>query len=1119
MRRFKYLLTSILLVALGFANANAQTASGKVVSTEDGEPIIGASVLVKGTERGTVTDVNGAFSISLPTGADSLIISYIGMTPQKVKAGSALLIKMSPAAAAIDEVVVTALGVNREKKSLGYAVQEVSGDDVNQVKSDNFITSLSGKVAGINIKNNTNFGGSTNVIIRGSSSLTGNNQALFVVDGIPIDNSNTNNDGQITGRSGYDYGNAASDINPSDIQSVSVLKGAAATALYGSRAANGVILITTKKGSSNNNLHSPKVSFSSNLTFSTVDKSTFPEYQKQYGGGYGDNYYSGDGDGSEHPGLEYYADVNGDGVTDYTVPYYEDASRGEKFDSNLMVYQWDALYPSSPNYMKATPWTAAKNGPITFFETGMQTTNSIDVSGGDENTTYRLSYTNFYDKGVMPNSYLNKNSINFTASHNIFKNLKISSMANYINTKGKGRPSTGYSDNILSSFRQWYEVNADIQEQKQMYFLTNENATWNVNAYNDVTAAYWDNPYWVRYQNYETDGRSRLIGYVQLDWDIAKDLKAMGRYSVDTYYALQEERKAMGSVAGELGVGRYDVTSGYSRYERTNFESNLDFMLNYHKKFTKDLDLSTILGSNIRRTYVESIFESTNGGLAVPGIYALSNSISSMMPPEETKYTIGVNGYYASGSIGYKSTYFLDATIRNDVASTLPKSNRSYWYPSVSGSFIFSNLIKSNWLSFGKVRLNYAEVGNSAPALSTSNTYVLNTSFSGVALSTVPNTLANKNLKPEKQKSWEAGLEMSFLRNRLGFDLSLYNNNTYDQLMPVSVSYATGYSSKWVNAGQVENKGAELSLHATPVKTKDFSWNMNINWAKNVNKVVSLYTDASGNAVTNLELASLQGGVTINATVGEAYGTIKGSDFQYYDEANKTGKLVNPSNGRYLKTSSNDVTLGNINPDWTGGITNTFKYKNVTLSFLVDVQSGGDVFSLDLWYGMGTGLYKETAALNDLGNPRRDPIVYNSTKTGYESNSGGVVEDGTLASGTLPDGTSFTADGTKNWVRRSQENYHAIGWADDPNARFVYDASYVKLRELTISYDLPQKFISKLGLTKATVGFVGSNLWIIFKNLPYSDPEASQSSGNVQGWQSGVMPATKNFGGTLNLTF
>ena len=1111
MRKLTFLLTCLFVLGIGMINAQTKSISGKVVSAEDGEPIIGATVKVKGAAQGTVTGVDGDFKISVQ-GTPVLVISYIGLKTVEVNASDNLVVKLASDAKQIDEVVVTALGITRDKKTLGYAVQEVKGDDVNQVKSSNFITSLSGKVSGIQIKNNTNFGGSTNVIIRGSSSLTGSNQALFVVDGIPVDNSNSNNTGQLTGRSGYDYGNTAADIDPNNIETISVLKGAAATALYGSRAGHGVVLITTKKGSANKKGLNVKVT--SNLTLSSIDRSTFPKYQSEYGAGYGKYYYSGPGtdytgdDDSQYYGFEYYADVNGDGVKDYTVPYYEDASRGQKFDKDLKVWQWDAYDPASPNYMKATPWVAGKNGPASFFDTGISTSNNVDISGGNDKTLYRFSYTHFDQKGVMPNSAMRKENALFNGSHKITDHLKILTQANYLYNYDKGRPSTGYSDNILTSFRQWYEVNVDMGMQKYMYDKTHTNATWNRVSWDDGTPAYWDNPYWIRYQNYETDNRSRFVGYAQLDWEISKDLKAMARYSVDTYNELQEERKAIGSVAGELGVSRPDVTSGYSRYTKLFSETNADFMLNYHKALTTDFDVSAMLGANIRRTKEETVFESTNNGLSVAGIYALSNSVDPMLPPEESLTEIGVNGYFGSVSLGYKNTYYLDATLRRDQSSTLPSKNDTYWYPSVTGSFIFSNVLKADWLSLGKIRLNYAEVGNSAPALKVKDTYSLNATLSGTSLATVPNIKNNPDLKPERQRALEAGLELSFLKNRLGVDLALYKNNTFDQLLPLSTSYATGYSAKWINAGEIENKGAEIVLSVIPYKTKDFKWEARINWAKNVNKVVKLYTDAYGKEITNLQIGSLQGGVTINATVGQPYGAIMGSDFVYNDKGQKLVK----SNGRYQITSTNDKVIGNMNPDWTGGFSNTFTYKNVSLSFLIDVQRGGDVFSLDMWYGSSTGLYKESVGNNDLGNPKRDPIVWNdpSNKTregGYAANSGGTINKGVLS------------DGTENWYRVSNENYAADGYAVSPNKKFLYDASYVKLREVTLTYNIPAKWYSKLYLTNASVAVVGSNLWILYKNLPYADPEASQSSGNIQGWQSGVMPATKNIGFTLNLQF
>ncbi len=1101
MKKFA-LLFAIFAIGLQSVWAQTNEITGTVTSAEDGSSIPGVSVSVKGSTLGTITDLDGKYIIKVPPVAKTLVFSFVGMQAKEVEiTGNTINVVLQPEVVGLNEVVVTALGISREKKSLGYAVQEVNGDDVNSVKSDNFATSLSGRVSGVHVQNNTNFGGSTNVIIRGQSSLTQSNQALFVIDGVPIDNSNSNNDSELTGRNGYDYGNTASDINPNDIESISVLKGAAATALYGSRAANGVILITTKKGIANKG-RGLGVKVSSNITVSKIDKSTFPKYQKEYGGGYGP-YYSE----TDHPGLEY-IDINGDDVNEWVVPFYEDASRGEKFDPNLMVYQWDAFVPESENYGKATPWVAGKHGPDTFFETAVSTTNNIDISGGDDATTYRFSYMNMDQSGVMPNSSLKKNSALFSGTRKILDNLKVTSSMNYIYTHGKGRPSTGYNDNIMGSFRQWFQVNADIKEMERLYKATGRNVTWNRTYYDDSTPAYWDNPYWIRYENYEEDNRSRLIGYVQADWDITDYLSAMGRVSIDTYSELQEERKAVGSVAGEFGVGsngsRASVTSGYSRFDRSFRETNVDFMLNLHKKLTENLDLTALLGTNIRRSKNDQVFASTNNGLAVAGTYALSNSLDPMLPPEELLAKIGINGIFASASLGYQNTLFLDATLRRDQSSTLKKSENSYYYPSVTTSFIFSNLLKKDWISLGKLRLNYAQVGNSAPALHLKDTYSVNASFSGTSMATTPDTKNNPDLKNESQKSWEGGLEMNFLQNRVGFDLALYKTNTFDQLIPLPVSFATGYYSKWINAGEIQNKGIELTLSGTPVRTRDFRWDININWARDKNKVISLYRDNSGQEVENLQINSgaLQGGVSINARVGQPYGTINGSDY-VYDE--KTGKRVVDEDGYYEISSRNDIVLGNYNPDWTGGISNTVTYKNVSMSFLIDVQHGGDIFSLDLWYGMGTGLYKETAGNNDLGNPKRDPIV--TAGDGYASTSGGTINEG------------VHEDGTTNTTRISNEDYDADGWDVSPNKRFVYDASFIKLRELTLTYKFPKELLAKTFLADASIGFVGSNLWIIHKNLPYADPEASQSSGNIQGWQSGVMPATRNFGFTLNVSF
>lgn len=1092
----KILLVSFFVALVFSAWAQERTVSGKVTSSEDGSAIPGVNVLLKGTAAGSVTDAAGEYSLSVPESGGTLVFSFIGFTSQEIEIGSRSVINviMASDVTQLTEVVVTALGIQREEKSLGYSVQEVSGDEISNVKSDNFINSLSGRVAGVQIKNNSNFGGSSNVLIRGATSLTKNNQPLYVIDGVPISNRNNNNTGQLSGRNGYDYGNASSDINSNDIESVSVLKGAAATALYGSKAANGVILITTKKGKSSAG-KGIGVSLSSNVTFSKVDKETFPEYQKDYGGGYGP-YYSG----GEYPYLNE-SDVTGDGVDDLWVPTTEDASRGQKFDPGLMVYHYDAFFPESPYFGQQRPWVNAANGPITFFETGKSYTNSVDVNNATENAAYRFAYTNMDQSGIMPNSSLKRDNFVFTGSYNVLKNLRVSAHANYIKTAGLGRPSTGYSDNIMSSFRQWFQTNVDIQEQKDLFFNTGKNITWNPVDNEDLSPIYWDNPYWVRYRNYQTDDRSRIIGYAQIDWELTPFLSIMGRASIDTYDQLQEERKAVGSGSGEFGVDRPDIGSGYSRFTQRWKETNADLIVTFKKDFG-DLDLTAFLGTNVYRRENDQLYASTSGGLAVPDLYALSNSTDPMLPPEELLQQIGVNGFYGSVSLGFREFLYLDATLRRDQSSTLPAANNSYYYPSVSTSFVFSELMDVPWLSLGKLRLNYAEVGNDVTPLSVLDTYRANAPFSGNPLVTVFSSKNNPDLKPERTKSYEAGLQFNVAQNRLGLDLSAYKTNTFDQSLPLSVSQATGYLQKWINAGEIENKGIEIALFGSPVVTNDFRWNVTLNWATNKNKVVFLYTDEAGNEVTNLQLDNnLQGGVQIVARKGEPYGSIIGSDYVYTN-----GQPTVGANGRYTISQTNDNVIGNVYPDWTGGLRNQFRYKNFDLSFLIDWQKGGDVFSLDLWYGIGTGLYAETAGLNELGNPKRDPVLSNGDGT-YAPNTGGILNEGVFA------------DGSPNTVRVAGDRYSADGWAVSPNARFVYDASYIKLREVVLTYNLPTTLLANTPIRAASVSFVGSNLWIISKNLPHADPEASQSGGNIQGWQSGVMPMTRNYGFTVNVKF
>lgn len=1078
---------------------SAQRSVSGTVTDDKGQPLIGANIQVKGTSVGTVSDFNGNYSIAVPAGSDMLVVSYTGYTTQELTVSNSGTLNVTLSEGLLlSEAVVTALGVTREKKSLGYSTQEVNGDEINTVKSDNFVNALSGRVSGVQIRRTTNVGGSTNVLIRGVHSLQGNNQALFVIDGVPVSNRVTNSRAQEQAGQDYDFGNAASDINSADIASINVLKGAAATALYGSRAANGVVMITTKNGAKTGK--GIGVTLSSNVSFGKIDKSTFTKYQHQYGAGYGDYY--------DTPDRFLLYDVNGDGIDDKVTPLTEDASYGAKFDPNLLIYQWDAFDPASPNYKTATPWVAGANDPTTYFKSPVTLTNTIAFDKSYDAGDFRLAYTNYDLDGMLPNSSLKRNNFSAKTNLKVTDRLTVSGFGNYIRTDGLGRNGTGYSNGAASSFRQWWQVNVDVKQLEKAYLDTKRNVTWNyAGPFNNVPI-YWDNPYWQAYENYESDNRNRFLGYATINYKLFDWLDVFGRASIDTYDELQEDRRAIGSVPNRFGIGtdrvdgsigRIDVGSGYSRKNLTSVENNYDLFLNFHTDLGEKFNLSGLLGSSLRRTQFNSIFAATNGGLVVPRLYALQNTVSTLPNPIERDEHTGVNGLFAQASLGYDNFLYLDGSIRRDESSTLPKGNNVYYYPAVSLSFVFDKFIEADWLSFGKLSANYAEVGNSATFNQINDSYAVNSAFGG-ASSSLPNTKKNSELQPERTNSYEIGLEMRFLNSRLGFEAAYYKTNSINQILPIRTSSATGYYYKVINAGNIENKGIELTVDVVPVRTTNFNWNILFNWTQNRNKVLELTE-----GLTNLQLGSLQGGVTLNAKVGQPYGVIFGKTYKLYDNGtpndptDDTQRLISAS-GRNVSTSNSDNVIGDPNPDWTGGVMNKLSYKNWALSFLVDIQHGGDIFSLDLYYGLATGLYEESVGLNDLGNPVRDPLTADAT-------SGGIINQG------------VTADGQPNTKRVNGNNYLATGYAYHPQSEFIYDASYVKLREVSLSYSFPKKWLTKTMFEDISLSFVGNNLWIISKNLPHADPESGLGAGNLQGYSISSLPSTKDFSFNLNVRF
>jgi TonB-linked SusC/RagA family outer membrane protein len=1090
MKRFFLLVSFFLCLAVTSLQAQTITITGTVTSAVEGEGALpGVTVAVKGTATGTNTDLNGKFSITVPVSASTLVFTYVGMQTQEIAISGRNLIDvvMVTQSIGLDEVVVTALGISREKKSLGYSVQEIGGNELNTARETNFVSSMSGKISGVSIKQPNTMGGSANIVIRGNASLLGNNQALFVVDGVPVDNSITNTETQRAGNGGFDYGNAAMDINPDDIESISVLKGAAASALYGSRAANGVVLITSKKGTKNKGLG---ITVNSSLLVSSIDKSTLPKYQKEYGGGYGPYY-------GDPTGYFFYKDLNGDGTKELIAPVSEDASWGARFDPNLLVVQWTALDPLASNYGEKTPWVFPKHSIESLFETGVKYTNNIAFDAGNDKGAFRLSYTNVDEKGIMANSSIKRNTINFSGSYDLSDRFKIEANANYINIKAIGRFGTGYDEqNPMMAFAQWFQTNVDIKELLENYKspIDGTQRTWNYRNVPTLTnpprAFYANNPNWVRYENYNNDGRDRFYGFGRLSYKLAEWATIEGRLANDFYSEYQERRIAISSAsAGNL--------PDYTKYVRTFNEFNADLMLRFKKDFSS-ISLNGLVGSSTRTNTIKSILASTTGGLLIPNYFALDNSIAPLTN-QEAEVLQRINSYYGSLSTGIKRLVYVDLTARYDISSTLPAGNNGYFYPSVSTSFIVSELggIKDlGFLSFMKVRLNYAEVGADAPAYNTKGGYINGRPWGSLGMFSLQNNfynpdmvpaLFNPNLLPERTKSIETGLEARFLKDRYGIDFSFYKNNTFDQIMPIEVSRASGYSAMYINAGEIQNMGYELSLNAVPVQKKDFSWTIDLNWFKNKNEVVSL-----GGDIDNILLFG-QWDVSINARVGQPYGAIVGTNFVYLN-----GKKVVGDDGFYLKTENEEV-IGNINPDWNAGFKNTFTYKGLSLSALIDIQKGGDIYSVNTKHGLSTGLYEETAGLNDKGKPKRDPV----------SEGGGILFPGTV----YEDGTPNTT-----YVECSEWGT-AFNYDISPTARYILDASYVKLRELALSYSLPKSILSKSFIKNVAVSFVGRNLWIIHKNTYHFDPEAATSAGNQQGIEDGSYPSTRTFGIDIKVAF
>ncbi|MDQ0638936.1 TonB-linked SusC/RagA family outer membrane protein [Pedobacter sp. W3I1] len=1051
-------LKSIAFIFLLFMaqklSAQDVTVTGTVKSA-DGETLPGVSILIKETKQTTISDGKGAFSIHAPD-KGTLVFSYIGFKSQEIqinKNPGPISVILQSSDNALDEVVVTALGISRQKKSLGYAVQELKGQDLAEAKESNLVDALAGKIAGVRVTNSQGSMGSSRVVIRGETSIAGNNQPLFVVDGIPVDNSQLNSAGA------RDYANTISDINPEDIESMSVLKGPNAAALYGSRAAAGVILIKTKTGKSKKGIG---IEINSNAVLESL--LTLPVYQNAFG------------QGSE--GQFSYVDGAGKGLNDGV-----DESWGPKLDGRLI--------PQFFSKGVAVPFVAHPDNVRDFFQTGYALNNGVSIADANEKFDYRLSYNNLKQVGIVPNSGQGKNAFVLNTTLRITPKLSITANANYSKLASDNLPGTGGSRSTSTMLQfTWFGRQVDINQLKDYLDENGKTFNWNNN--------YYSNPYWVAYENTVSQNRSRIIGSVALNYKIIDGLNFNFRSGTDYYNDRRKIRIAYGTNGTPFG--------SYTESAFTVNENNTDATLNFNKQLNDDFSLELLGGGNIRRQYIEQNDQSAPK-LAVAGLYTLKNSRDPLTSSNNLS-RLKSYSVYASGQIGFRNYLFANITARNDWSSTLPAQNRSYFYPSFNGSFIATEAfdIKSETLDYLKIRGGWSKVGKDADPYRLINTYPFSAPFNGNPQLNISSIDLNPNLKPETTTSSELGVEAVFFNKRLRLDVSAYNTNSYNQILAVDVSQSTGFSSKLLNAGKINNKGIEAQLGITPVK-KAFTWDVNVNFAANRSKVIELDAEK---LLTNYVVAT--NSAQVIATVGQPYGSLFGTAFL----RDGNGNIIVNATGAPATNPTKQV-LGKYTPDWIGGVYNTFSYKGISLGVLVDASIGGSIYNGTYATGTYTGVLASTL-------PGR-AAEYGGISYYYpdnDKNKGTVRVNGAAPAGVTvyDDGMVFdgvTADGKRNEkVLPAQQYYKSFRTIDESN---IFDASYVKLREVKLSYNLPAKWIRPLNLQGVSVSLVGRNLWIIHRNVVDIDPEVAFNTGNGQGLESLSNPSTRSYGINLNVKF
>ncbi|WP_417363585.1 SusC/RagA family TonB-linked outer membrane protein [Galbibacter sp.] len=1024
-------------------NAQDKAITGTVSSLSDGLPLPGATIAIKGTNLGTSSDFDGNFALDAVSEQAVLVISMIGFTTQEVavEGRNSFSIELSADTQQLDEVVVTSLGLTRKRKSLGYSVTELDGESVSLVKESNVASSLAGKVAGVVVSKSTSgVGGGTRVVIRGNNSITGNNQPLYVIDGVPIDNTAL----QSSNGSEYsvpDMGNGISDINPDDIASMSILKGPNAAALYGSRASNGVIIITTKRGRNTKGLG---ISYTSSVTFDSP--LVLPKYQNQYGRGTDGNF----------PLIDTSADLNTQVST-----VKGRSSWGPRFDGSMRLgYNGEMR-----------PYVAQPNNVKDFFETGSSYVNNISLTAGSDKATVFFSYTNSDLESILPNSSVKRNNFNLRGTANLSDKLSLDAKVTYFKQEANNRPAQG-TEGVVAYV--WPLVrNVSINDLKTYQNLDNPLDPTSPYAVIAPTSN-GGNPYWMLHNDHNADFRTRITGFAKLNYQFTDWLSAFARVGTDAVMVETEGYEATGHhffYDGRIRFGQNDIT-----------ETNYDFLLMFNKDIGSKFNISANAGGNMRHsTYKES---GTNGfDFKIPGRYFLDNTDGSQLTASQSAKTEKrVNSLYGSASFSYNDMVYLDVTARNDWSSTLPVENQSYFYSSASLSVLLNeifNLDEAN-IDLLKLKASTASVGNDTKPQQiinvfkvAANGYLENTQI------TRQNIKFSESLRPEDVTSHEVGLELQAFRNRLYADFAYYEISSKDLIFDVPVDPGTGYGYFRENVGEITNKGFELLVGGTPVDSENFSWDVSINIAKNENKLVSLI-DGQDNYFFS---SSNSGIVDVRAEVGGGYGDIYVRDWL----RNEAGQLILTSEGRPQATAER-VKVGNYQPDMTGGFTNTFRYKDFTLNALVDFRIGGEVFSA-----------------TDAG----------LDASGVSENSLRYREDGVLVEGVIDDGEG---NFTPNTTQISAQDYW--GAVSGIGSEYVFSQTNFRLRELSLTYNLPKRFLDRSFFTDLSLSAVGRNLFFFYKKADNFDPESTYStSTRGQGVLYYALPTTKSIGLSLNVKF